>query len=347
MVGGRVELVAEPAAQPGLLLDLAQRGVLPALAVVELALGQRPVVVARAMHDRDAVPLSPAATTTPPAALTSAVSGSTVHRRASLHRTNVTQVSSSSVRASPSHRLRHRRRLVRHRRRQDAPRARLRRSTATRSPTASAATGCSATATGCRRPTARCTSTPRASAWSTPTSRCRSPIPTSRTTRTSPRYFDDYVDHFGFRDRIRFETGVEHAARRADGVWEIALDDGDDRRRYDALMVANGHHWDARWPEPAFPGGDDVRGRADALARLQGRRPGLLPRQERRRARHGQLGDGHRGRRLELRRRAHLPRRAARRARDPQVPVRQADRPDRRLAEDPVRGPRARSSGRC
>ena len=26
-------------------------------------------------------------------------------------------------------------------------------------------------------------------------------------------YFDDYVDHFGFRDRIRFETGVEHAAR--------------------------------------------------------------------------------------------------------------------------------------
>ena len=24
------------------------------------------------------------------------------------------------------------------------------------------------------------------------------------------KYFDDYVDHFGFRDRIRFETGVEH-----------------------------------------------------------------------------------------------------------------------------------------
>ena len=25
-------------------------------------------------------------------------------------------------------------------------------------------------------------------------------------------YFDAYVDHFGFRDRITFETGVEHAA---------------------------------------------------------------------------------------------------------------------------------------
>src|ERR1700694_1562072 len=35
-------------------------------------------------------------------------------------------------------------------------------------------------------------------------------------------YFNDYVDHFGFRSRITFDTGVEHAARLADGVWEIA-----------------------------------------------------------------------------------------------------------------------------
>ena len=28
------------------------------------------------------------------------------------------------------------------------------------------------------------------------------------------KYFDDYVDHFGIRDRIRFETGVERVARR-------------------------------------------------------------------------------------------------------------------------------------
>ncbi|HEX5622622.1 MAG TPA: NAD(P)-binding domain-containing protein [Solirubrobacteraceae bacterium] len=73
------------------------------------------------------------------------------------------------------------------------------------------------------------------------------------------RYFDDYVDHFGIRDRIRFETGVEHAARRSDGVWEITLEDGSPHE-YDALIVANGHHWDARWPEPAFPGSDDFGG---------------------------------------------------------------------------------------
>jgi dimethylaniline monooxygenase (N-oxide forming) len=67
------------------------------------------------------------------------------------------------------------------------------------------------------------------------------------------RYFDSYVDHFGFRDRIVFETGVEHAERGEDGVWSVTLDNGQ-RKLYDALLVANGHHWDPRWPEPEFPG---------------------------------------------------------------------------------------------
>ncbi|HEY6398055.1 MAG TPA: NAD(P)-binding domain-containing protein [Solirubrobacteraceae bacterium] len=67
------------------------------------------------------------------------------------------------------------------------------------------------------------------------------------------KYFDDYVDHFGLRDRITFGTGVEHADRRGDGLWEIRLTTGEERL-YDALLVANGHHWDPRWPEPPFPG---------------------------------------------------------------------------------------------
>ena len=66
-------------------------------------------------------------------------------------------------------------------------------------------------------------------------------------------YFNDYVDRFGVRDRIVFETGVERARRGDDGVWTVTLDTGD-TRTYDALAVANGHHWDPRWPEPAFPG---------------------------------------------------------------------------------------------
>jgi dimethylaniline monooxygenase (N-oxide forming) len=72
-------------------------------------------------------------------------------------------------------------------------------------------------------------------------------------------YFDDYVNHFGFRDRIIFETGVEHAARLQDGTWEVRLDDGQ-TREYDALIVANGHHWKPRWPEPSFPGADTFTG---------------------------------------------------------------------------------------
>jgi cation diffusion facilitator CzcD-associated flavoprotein CzcO len=66
------------------------------------------------------------------------------------------------------------------------------------------------------------------------------------------RYFEDYVDNFGFRDRIRFRTevtGVEPAGER----WEVTLDDGE-TREYDAVLVANGHHWDPKYPEPPFPG---------------------------------------------------------------------------------------------
>src|SRR5436853_205575 len=36
-------------------------------------------------------------------------------------------------------------------------------------------------------------------------------------------YFSNYVDHFGFRDKIRFNTGVERCRRRDDGVWEVTL----------------------------------------------------------------------------------------------------------------------------
>ena len=72
-------------------------------------------------------------------------------------------------------------------------------------------------------------------------------------------YFDSYVDHFGFRDRIRFETAVQHARQRPDGTWELT-DSRGVRRTYDMLIVANGHHWDARWPEPPFPGSDEFGG---------------------------------------------------------------------------------------
>jgi dimethylaniline monooxygenase (N-oxide forming) len=66
------------------------------------------------------------------------------------------------------------------------------------------------------------------------------------------RYFDAYVDRFGFRDRITFHTSVERATPAAGG-WNVKLSTGE-TRHFDALVVANGHHRDPRWPDPPFPG---------------------------------------------------------------------------------------------
>lgn len=64
-------------------------------------------------------------------------------------------------------------------------------------------------------------------------------------------YLDAYAEAFGLLDRIEFENGVEHAARRDGGGWDLTLQDGSTREA-DLLVVANGHHWDPRTPE--FPG---------------------------------------------------------------------------------------------
>ncbi len=66
-------------------------------------------------------------------------------------------------------------------------------------------------------------------------------------------YFEAYVDRFGFRDRITLNTLVEHAERSAEGGWDVRLEPGG-TRHYSALVVANGHHREPRWPNPPFPG---------------------------------------------------------------------------------------------
>jgi thioredoxin reductase len=72
-------------------------------------------------------------------------------------------------------------------------------------------------------------------------------------------YFDAYVDRFGFRGRILFGTRVDKVVRRDGGPYEVTLGDGV-TREYDVVLVANGHHWDPRWPEPAFEGSDTFEG---------------------------------------------------------------------------------------
>jgi thioredoxin reductase len=75
-------------------------------------------------------------------------------------------------------------------------------------------------------------------------------------------YFDDYIEHFGLKEKIRFRTEVV-SVEPVDGEWEVTVEDSDGKReagRYRAVLVANGHHWNPRWPEPAFPGSEDFSG---------------------------------------------------------------------------------------
>lgn len=65
------------------------------------------------------------------------------------------------------------------------------------------------------------------------------------------QYLDDYTDAFGLREHIEFTNGVKHAQRREGGGWELTTTRGE-IRRFDLLVVANGHHWDPR--RPNFPG---------------------------------------------------------------------------------------------
>jgi cation diffusion facilitator CzcD-associated flavoprotein CzcO len=89
-------------------------------------------------------------------------------------------------------------------------------------------------------------------------------------------YFDDFVEHFGLREHIRFRTEVLHVRPAPGGRWDVTVrvpgpsdagegglrGAGEDlvTRRYRAVVVANGHHWDPRWPEPGFPGEDAFAG---------------------------------------------------------------------------------------
>ena len=64
-------------------------------------------------------------------------------------------------------------------------------------------------------------------------------------------YLEAYAERFGVRQHIRFNTRVEDVRPAPEGGWHVRLQGGE-VRRYRAVLVANGHLWDPRWP--AFPG---------------------------------------------------------------------------------------------
>jgi dimethylaniline monooxygenase (N-oxide forming) len=66
------------------------------------------------------------------------------------------------------------------------------------------------------------------------------------------KYFEDYVNHFGVRPHIQFNTEVLDVQRNPDGTYRVKTDKNEND--YDAVLVCNGHHWNPRFPEPAFEG---------------------------------------------------------------------------------------------
>jgi hypothetical protein len=66
------------------------------------------------------------------------------------------------------------------------------------------------------------------------------------------RYLDDYVDHFGFRQRIRFRTTVESVVPLGDGTFAVTSRSAGgelETRRCRNVLVASGHHWLPRMPD--------------------------------------------------------------------------------------------------
>lgn len=92
------------------------------------------------------------------------------------------------------------------------------------------------------------------------------------------KYFDDYAERFGLKEKITFRTEVvdvqpageaggrglnRYPDQSSTALWEVTVEGPDGKRRserYRAVLVANGHHWKPRWPEPSFPGADGYEG---------------------------------------------------------------------------------------
>ena len=83
-------------------------------------------------------------------------------------------------------------------------------------------------------------------------------------------YFDAFVDHFGIRENIRFRTEVVKVVPVEGGRsgYDVTIrarnehgeSDEPETLHYEHVVVANGHHWDPRWPEPSYPGAEDFPG---------------------------------------------------------------------------------------
>jgi len=66
-------------------------------------------------------------------------------------------------------------------------------------------------------------------------------------------YFEAYAEAFGLKQAIRFRCAIESVTKTPAGQYQVRTSDGVEQE-FGAVVVANGHHWDPAYPEPAPPG---------------------------------------------------------------------------------------------
>jgi cation diffusion facilitator CzcD-associated flavoprotein CzcO len=73
--------------------------------------------------------------------------------------------------------------------------------------------------------------------------------------RQMQAYFESYARSFGVYEHIRFNHGVQKVTRLPAGGWRVDYTDADGADHgelFDEIMVANGHHWNPKYPD--YPG---------------------------------------------------------------------------------------------
>ncbi len=87
-------------------------------------------------------------------------------------------------------------------------------------------------------------------------------------------YLDAFAADHGLLDHVRFGTEVTAVTSPDDGVsgWDVTTDGGTER--FDAVVVANGHHWDPKLPAVAegFTGRSLHSSQYRSVADVEGRR---------------------------------------------------------------------------
>jgi hypothetical protein len=77
-------------------------------------------------------------------------------------------------------------------------------------------------------------------------------------------YLEEYARASALHGHITFRTRVTRVRPRPDGDWDVATRTRDEAvettRRYGAVVIANGHHWDPRPPDPPVKGSEEFAG---------------------------------------------------------------------------------------